>query len=109
MREHDRDRDKQRRGRDRNGDHGWENKRRNHTPSRSYLRSGSRELPKATAGEDSRSPVAHRDDEPENDPDRKDGRGREDDDRCRGDDDDTRDEEDVVMEVAAADVEHAAS
>ena len=73
------------------------------------MRSGSRELPKPAAGEDSRSPEARRDDEPEKDPFRKDGRGRDDDDRRRGDDDDTRDEEDVVMEVAAADVEHAAS
>ena len=107
MREHDSNRDDKRRGRDCDGDRGWENKCRNHTPSRSHLRSGSRELPKPAAGEDSRSPVAGRDDEPENDPYRKDDRGRDDGDRRRGDDDDRKDEEDVDMEVAAADVEHA--
>ena len=109
MREHDHNRDDKRRGRDCDGDRGWENKCRNHTPSRSHLRSGSRELPKPAAGEDSRSPVAGRDDEPENDPYRKDDRGRDDGDRRRGDDDDRKDEEDVDMEVAAADVEHAVS
>ena len=106
MREHDYNRDDKRRGRDCDGDRGWENKCRNHTPSRSHLRSGSRELPKPAAGEDSRSPVAGRDDEPENDPYRKDDRGRDDGDRRRGDDDDRKDEEDVDMEVVAADVEH---
>ena len=73
------------------------------------MRSGSRELPKPAAGEDSKSPVASRDDEPENDPDHKDDRGRDDGDRRRGDDDDRKDEEDVDVEVAAADVEHAVS